>query len=141
MNKLYGVIEKGKILRTFTFPVGAELPSGVEPQAQELPPGVSAFTHFFCDRTQRFKPIPGRPEGAAWQFDHTEGAWVANLDIAWATVRAQRDARLAACDWVALRANERGEPVPAEWLAYRQALRDITQQADPLAVAWPAAPG
>ncbi|MGG4054103.1 phage tail assembly chaperone [Delftia tsuruhatensis] len=39
-----------------------------------------------------------------------------------------------------LRAQETGEPMPAPWLAYRQALRDITDQPDPLAIVWPTAP-
>jgi hypothetical protein len=55
-------------------------------------------------------------------------------------VRVDRDRRLAASDWIVTRATERGEPVPAEWVAYRQALRDITGQADPLAIIWPTAP-
>src|SRR5690625_4003181 len=42
--------------------------------------------------------------------------------------RAQRDALLSHCDWVAIRANELGEPVPQDWASYRQALRDIPEQ-------------
>ncbi|WP_084027321.1 phage tail assembly chaperone [Delftia sp. JD2] len=34
--------------------------------------------------------------------------------------------RVAACDWVTLRAQETGDPVPEAWRAYRQALRDIS---------------
>ncbi|XVJ71817.1 MAG: hypothetical protein HEQ39_10090 [Rhizobacter sp.] len=55
-------------------------------------------------------------------------------------VRAERDALLTASDWVVMRSADRGEPVPSEWLAYRQALRDVTQQADPLNIAWPSMP-
>ena len=43
-------------------------------------------------------------------------------------------------DWAVLRAADQGEPVSPEWLAYRQALRDVTAQADPLNIAWPVAP-
>ncbi len=59
---------------------------------------------------------------------------------AWAQVRAQRNALLAASDWVRLRANDRGELMPTEWLTYRQALRDVTEQPDPFAIEWPTAP-
>lgn len=53
-----------------------------------------------------------------------------------------RDKLLAASDWVRLRANDLGQPMPDEWLAYRQALRDITNQPGwPLAVIWPTRPG
>ncbi|GAA5334721.1 MULTISPECIES: phage tail assembly chaperone [Thermus] len=50
------------------------------------------------------------------------------LHEAWAAFRAERDRRLAASDWVVARAYERGEPVPPEWAAYRQALRDLPGQ-------------
>lgn len=55
--------------------------------------------------------------------------------------RAQRDALLAACDWVAIRANELGEPVPQDWADYRQALRDVPEQVGfPETIDWPTKP-
>lgn len=58
-----------------------------------------------------------------------------------ASIRAQRNALMADCDWVAIKATETGEPVPKEWEEYRQALRDITLQAGfPEAVIWPEVP-
>jgi hypothetical protein len=59
---------------------------------------------------------------------------------AWSEVRLERNQLLRSSDWIVTRATERGEPVPAEWVAYRQALRDITGQPDPLAIIWPTAP-
>ena len=47
------------------------------------------------------------------------------LREAWATLRAERNRRLAETDWIVARAYERGEPVPEIWTAYRQALRDL----------------
>lgn len=61
-------------------------------------------------------------------------------ELQWARVKIARSQRLDASDWVILRAQDRGEPVPPEWQAYRQALRDITQQADPFDIRWPSAP-
>lgn len=58
----------------------------------------------------------------------------------WVSVRAERDRLLAESDWVVPRAFETNTPVPAEWLAYRQALRDITKQRNPFQVVWPTAP-
>jgi hypothetical protein len=56
-------------------------------------------------------------------------------------IRADRNRALAACDWVVVRAMETAEPVPSEWLAYRQALRDIPDQpAFPTEIVWPTAP-
>jgi len=55
--------------------------------------------------------------------------------------REKRDALLLACDWVATRAFETGTAVPAEWAAYRAALRDIPDQPGfPSAITWPDQP-
>lgn len=56
----------------------------------------------------------------------------------WGEVRKERDRRLAQSDWTQL------PDVPLAtkeaWAVYRQQLRDVTEQADPLGVAWPVAP-
>lgn len=55
--------------------------------------------------------------------------------------KAKRDELLRGCDWVTLRAADTGQPIPADWLAYRAALRDITDQAGyPRQIEWPKAP-
>jgi len=46
--------------------------------------------------------------------------------------RAERDKRLASCDWVVTKALESGEAVPSAWVTYRTALRNITTHAN-----WP----
>ena len=52
-------------------------------------------------------------------------------------VRAERHALLAACDWMALS----DVTMSFEWSAYRQALRDVTDQVGfPDNVTWPIAP-
>jgi hypothetical protein len=55
----------------------------------------------------------------------------------WAAVRAERNAKLAACDWTQL------SDAPADdlqWAVYRQALRDLPQtQTDPFNIVWPPA--
>lgn len=55
---------------------------------------------------------------------------------------AERDARLAATDWYAVRASEPGgKPIPENVLAYRAALRAIDQQPGwPSDVTWPELP-
>ena len=54
-------------------------------------------------------------------------------------MRKKRNALLAASDWTQL------PDVPLEtkeaWAAYRQALRDITEQPDPFNIVWPTPPG
>ena len=46
--------------------------------------------------------------------------------------RAERDKRLAACDWVVIKALEAGTSVASDWVTYRTALRDITSHSN-----WP----
>lgn len=54
-------------------------------------------------------------------------------------VRAQRDALLAECDWT--QARDVVLPNDTEWQAYRQALRDITDQSGfPFNITWPTKP-
>lgn len=87
-------------------------------------------------------PIPPCPSARHRWNIHTR-QWDCEAlpeDEAWAQVRHRRDQLLAACDWVVFRAQERGEPVPQPWRAYRQALRDVTQQSDPTAIVWPEPP-
>lgn len=56
-------------------------------------------------------------------------------------VRSDRDARLAASDWVTLRAYESEAPVPDAWLNYRAALRDVPLQPRfPHSIDWPQPP-
>lgn len=55
----------------------------------------------------------------------------ANAEVATRN-RAERDKRLAACDWVVTKALEAGGSVPSAWVTYRTALRDITTHSN-----WP----
>lgn len=58
----------------------------------------------------------------------------------WKVVRARRTVLLKESDWVVTKAMEQGDVVPLDWVVYRQALRDITLQADPFAISWPVKP-
>lgn len=78
-----------------------------------------------------------------WRFNMETLAWEMeppSEEKLWARVRHQRDEMLAECDWVTVRAQDTGQPVPQVWLDYRQALRDITRQADPENIVWPKKP-
>lgn len=83
----------------------------------------------------------GEPPSPGHVYLHGQG-WVLQRTAAdaWAQVRRQRDDLLAATDWRVVRATEAGQPLPAQWQSYRKALRDITQQSDPLHIVWPVAP-
>lgn len=55
---------------------------------------------------------------------------VAQLEAAKASVRSQRDTLLSQSDWRVIKAQETGTAMSAEWVTYRQALRDITDHAN-----------
>ena len=75
----------------------------------------------------------------------------AKLDQAWTQLRTQRNAKLAATDWVALADAHLSQDSKSAWFAYRQKLRDLPEQVtdsmlvatDPTgpSVPWPVAPG
>lgn len=60
------------------------------------------------------------------------------IAMRWADIRAERDTKLAACDWTQVA----DAPVDgAAWADYRQALRDLPQaQTDPFNIVWPEPP-
>lgn len=71
-----------------------------------------------------------------------EQAYQAGLDNKAAdSIRKERDDKLAATDWRVIKAQETGTAMSAEWVDYRQALRDITNQTGfPHDVVWPTKP-
>jgi hypothetical protein len=56
----------------------------------------------------------------------------------WELVRRHRDGLISASDWTQL--PDIPEELSSKWIAYRQALRDITQQSDPFSIVWPIPP-
>ncbi|WP_034387314.1 phage tail assembly chaperone [Comamonas composti] len=84
-------------------------------------------------------PMPVSP-GEGYRFNYSSKMWELDLARAWHLVRIRRDTLLTESDWRLARAMEAGEPLSPEWRAYRQALRDVTDQADPLVIVWPMPP-
>lgn len=72
------------------------------------------------------------------EYDTKKAAWnVGAKDRKAALIRADRNAKIAACDWRMLT----DSPVNLAFKVYRQALRDIPQQSGfPDNVIWPVAP-
>lgn len=80
-------------------------------------------------------------EGNVTTKAENEAAYLAQRAATqWTSVRSTRDQRLKDTDWVTIRAADTGVAVSAEWAEYRQALRDITEQADPFNITWPVKP-
>jgi hypothetical protein len=66
----------------------------------------------------------------------------AKTDAQWVSVRAQQSQKLYESDWTCSVVDP---PAPIlaqrdQWVAYRQALRDVTKQSDPFAIQWPPRP-
>lgn len=74
----------------------------------------------------------------AWStVDASEEEIAERLAAKWASIRADRNARLAECDWTQLSDTTVDKEA---WKTYRQALRDITTQETPFAIVWPDKP-
>ena len=117
------------VLEVFDPPSGAY--EGMYDATQTLPIGA---THFRDGEFLTQPPAPSRDH--VW--DEPSFAWVVNLDLAWANIRQKRQQLLTASDWTqyadVVLANKE------EWATYRQALRDVTSQPDPLNIVWPISP-
>ena len=69
--------------------------------------------------------------------DLSADASAAKAKAQWNVIRAERNKLLVESDWTQLP----DAPVDAAaWATYRQALRDITTQANPFAIVWPQGP-
>jgi hypothetical protein len=85
-------------------------------------------------------PVPFTPEEEA-EWDAQEAAYEAQKSKnQWDIVRADRNQRLLDTDWWVVSAVESGSVQNFECATYRQALRDITTQADPFNIIWPTKP-
>jgi hypothetical protein len=83
---------------------------------------------------------PLMPTAPYMDWDEAGVCWVPNIERAWVAVRAERNKRLTASDWSTLADVPMSDETRAAWMAYRQALRDVTSQTDPLAIEWPVPP-
>jgi len=97
---------------------------------------------YFDSATQKREHGPALLIDGVWTqnyivTDLDGGEAAAKVDEQWAIVRGERNAKIVASDWTQVL----DAPVDAAaWAEYRQALRDITEQADPFAIMWPPIP-
>jgi len=62
------------------------------------------------------------------------------LFLFWENIRSKRNYLLTESDWTQLADSPLTEEKKAEWITYRQSLRDITLQTDLNAIVWPTKP-
>ena len=151
---------------SFHTPSGTLLPQYFSGPAEQLapntPPGATPIEGRFDHLSQRVEllpddfgeavvqrvvdwqpPAPQATEWATWDWDADRRRWVSTPTLAALAceARAERDRRLDATAPITLRAYRLGQPVPADWAAYMQALADVPSQPGfPTAIAWPQPP-
>lgn len=125
-------------------------PEGMEPQ---LPGAFLLHTDSYVSELEYYvlygrleaytaeqSALKSNPPAYGARWDNANMCWIdtRSVNTMWADVRAERDKRLAACDWTQL------ADAPAEsaqvWRGYRQALRNVTKQANPASIEWPQLP-
>lgn len=129
----------GKITGIQSHNKKLKLPEDGEHLFLEIPVGFEeSIRDVYCEAGE-FKRKPNKPS-PHHVFDYTTKQWIdpRTPETEWPLVRAERDRRLLASDWTQL------PDVPLAtkeaWATYRQALRDITEQADPFNIVWPTLP-
>lgn len=92
-------------------------------------------------------PIPDGLKDKPLKVALVDDAYVLSFDVdtmiaeAWAQLRAERNRRLAASDWVGMVDANLPHDQKDAWFVYRQALRDLPGTVtDPTNVTWPAPP-
>lgn len=74
-------------------------------------------------------------------YDPEIDSFVPDIEEKARAAREERDQKLSSSDWLVLRSQETGEPVPTQWREYRQALRDLPEQSGfPFDIDWPEEP-
>ena len=116
---------------------------------KSLPDGYVTVTRVSPPKVKRTqKAVVGLPVLSAtgwtqsWEIQNkTDRELETDSAILSRTARAERDRRIAKCDWVVTVATENKTEMPKVWIDYRQALRDITLQPTfPFDIVWPIAP-
>ena len=96
-----------------------------------------------CDSTHKAVEItPQKSEDGIYRQSYeivplTESELAARTESQWAYIRNERNFKLMRCDWTQLPDAKLTDEKKSEWSTYRQALRDITLQADPFNITWP----
>ena len=119
---------------TLTPPYQIAVPNGVVEENGQW------YTSFIAGPV--FTDIPATETEPAKTAAEQQAAYQAQMDATQATnVRAQRDAKLTACDWTQAPDNPMASATKTAWATYRQALRDLTKESGfPWTMTWPTDP-
>ena len=149
---MFAKIENGKITEWPIPSIAALFPNTSFPDVlneNSIPDGYVVVAEALAPITKSGqRAVPARPvkRGDKWVqswdvVDISQEEINEQARVLAASVRAERDRRITESDWVILKAYERQTAPSKEWIDYRQALREITNQSDfPQNVNWPVAP-
>lgn len=100
------------------------------------------FAHVACPAELDHEVAKAQEDGEGGIELVSDAAKVtAKTNRLWDILRAERNARLTACDWTQVADAPLTTEKKAEWAAYRQDLRDLPEEtADPAAPVWPSQP-
>lgn len=102
--------------------------------------GDYPYAAYYIDVASKSPRLKGESPSTSHVFNYMTKQWELDEELAWATVKRQRAVLLSQTDWVVTKSIETNQSIHAVWLGYRQALRDITLQSDPLNLVWPVEP-
>ena len=114
--------DKGQIVRT-----GYCANADYDIQAKDgefITEGIWADDKYYYDGSN-FIEMPNKP-GPNYYFDYATVSWKMNTGIALITGKSTRNRLLASSDWTQM--PDVTIPNKTEWAAYRQQLRDMTDQ-------------
>ena len=131
--KLLYEIASGNVLARYSEDLNAQLAGLSLGAPLEAPAGHALIT--VPDSVAVPHAVVRVVEGDEPQFIVDQDA----VDQQWRNVKEGRNQQLAASDWICS-VSDYVHPKKDAYVVYRQALRDITSQPNPFALAWPASP-
>jgi hypothetical protein len=120
------------------------LPEHIEPHGFGIYDFSMPPEHGVFEKLEEVAPIKSTDNGVYYQtriiITMNDEEIAVRTQQEWSMVRAQRNGKLAMCDWTQFSDVPMSDVKTAEWVSYRQALRDITTQSDPFNINWPVSP-
>lgn len=129
--------DDGVIQQVGALPEGAPLP--VQSGLRYLATSELVDPDVFCIKNKKLVARPPKP-GIYYTWNSKGFKWILDIEGVLSSVRRTRNQLLSASDWSQLGDVNLSLGQKKKWGDYRQALRDITEQEDPLNIIWPPIP-